>query len=463
MDAYRLLPKVDKLLAHPAWEVVPHVGRISRRHACRAVLDDLRAAIAAGDAGTDDCDLDRVAAASVARARADVQPALRRVVNATGVVLHTNLGRAPLADAALAAIADLGGGYLNLELDLEDGRRDNRLDRVADAASRVLGCGDVVVVNNNATAVFLALAALAGHGVGVVVSRGELVEIGGSFRMPDIMEASGASMVEVGTTNRTHPEDYAAALEAGAGVVLKVHRSNFDVVGFTSQVDVEALVALAAPSGALVVHDLGSGQLYGDDALGRDTISRSLEAGVDLVLFSGDKLLGGPQCGVVAGRADVVERLRRHPLMRMLRPGKLTLLALEATLREWERDPDGASIPAAALCARSQDDLRSDAGALAARLSALGDERLRAAVVDTRSTPGGGSSAPVQLPSAAVALELRGWSADALAADLRRADLSVVARIDDGRLLLDVRTLRSGDQDRVVATVTALLRGSLQP
>lgn len=461
MKAFRLLPAVDRLLAHPAWSAAPHVGRRSRRGACRAVLDELRAALTAGTAGEDDCALDRVAAAAVARARQDVSPALVRVVNATGVVLHTNLGRAPLADSALRAISDVAGGYLNLEMDLDAGARDNRADRIAAVASRVLGCGDVVVVNNNATAVFLALAALAGDGGKVAISRGEVVEIGGSFRMPDIMESSGATMIEVGTTNRTHLRDYASALQSGATVLLKVHRSNFELVGFTAQVEIEELVELARPTGALVVHDLGSGQLYGDDALGRDTVSRSLEAGVDLVLFSGDKLLGGPQCGVAAGRPEVVARLRSHPLMRMLRPGKLTLLALEATLRAWERDPTGGEIPVAAMTARGLDELRALAEDLAGRLSGLGDERVVVDLVDVASTTGGGSSAVVRLPSVAVALGISGRSAEQLAADLRQGDPAVVARIEDDRVLLDPRTLLAGDLDRVLMTVVGLLRGNL--
>jgi L-seryl-tRNA(Ser) seleniumtransferase len=450
--AFRAIPKVDLLLAHPAWEQARHVGRSVRRDACRAVLDSLREAIAQGRAGVEDCALDRVAHRAVEQAKADTRPLLRPVVNATGVILHTNLGRAPLADAALAAVTATAGRYTNVEMDLDGGKRDNRMHRIGAAFARLLDCGDVVVANNCAAAVFLSLSALA-KGSGAVISRGELVEIGGSFRMPDIMHASGAAMIEVGTTNRTHSEDYRAALEAGARVVLKVHQSNFAVVGFTRSVEIEELATLSHEYGALLVHDLGSGLLRSRPELGADCVRRSLDAGADLVLFSGDKLLGGPQCGIAAGTQPVIARLRSSPVLRLVRPGKLTMLALEATLREWERDPEGSGIPCAAMIARGLDELRATAEELAARAREVLGDRAGVELVDVQSTPGGGSSALLRLPSVGVAISPVEGSDQDLADTLRRGDPAVVARLEDGRVLLDVRTLLEGDVDAVVVAL----------
>ena len=452
LAALRAIPKVDRLLDHAAWEQARHVGRSVRRDACRAVVEALRLAIRQGRAGAQDCDLDRVATQAVERAKADARPLLRKVVNATGVILHTNLGRAPLSDAALEAVASTAGRYANVEMDLDEGKRDNRMDRLGDAFARLLDCGDVVVTNNNAAAVFLTLSALA-RGDGVVISRGELVEIGGSFRMPDIMDASGAATIEVGTTNRTHSKDYRAALEAGAKLVLKVHQSNFAVVGFTKEVEVEELAALAHEHGALLVHDLGSGLLRSRPGLGTDCVRRSLDAGVDLVLFSGDKLLGGPQCGIAAGTPEVIARLRSHPVLRLVRPGKLTMLALEATLREWERDPEGSGIPCAVMIARTGEELRSVAEELAGRAREVLGDRAEVELVEVESTPGGGSSALLVLPSVAVAITPGIGSDQSLADALRRGDPAVVARLEEGRVLLDVRTLLPGDVEAVVAAL----------
>lgn len=437
----RELPAIDQLLAQPCWGALHHVPADIRREACREVVRCLRAGILEGEPV--DLDLGPVAQNCADHAAQIVRPVLRRVVNATGVVLHTNLGRAPLSDAALQAIAASAGGYLNLEMDLDRGQRDNRMDRLALAFSRVLGCGDVVVANNNAAAVFLALSALAGQGERVVVSRGELVEIGGSFRMPDIMEASGATMVEVGTTNRTHLKDYEVAFAAGARLAMKVHRSNFSVVGFTKEVSIEELGSCATKHGALLMHDLGSGLLRSSDHLGADCVTRSLEAGADLVLFSGDKLLGGPQAGIIAGRTEVIAKLRAHPVMRLVRPGKLTMLALEATLLAWERDPEGGEIPCADFAGRTVADLRPVAEGLAERLASLAGTAARVEVVATEATTGGGSAEDIRLESLAVAItpaEGHGSEA-ALAAALRQGEPSVVGRTLAGRLLLDVRTL----------------------
>ena len=384
---------------------------------------------------------------AVALAVESVRPVLRPVINATGVILHTNLGRAPLPEVAVEAIVSSAGRYTNLEMSLETGLRDHRLTKLSAAFSRVLGCPDAVVVNNNAAAVFLVLKVLAGDGTGVAVSRGEQVEIGGSFRVPDILAEAGGRMIEVGTTNRTHVRDYERAMDDGAEVLLKVHRSNFHMSGFVQEVTTAELSTLAHARGGVVVYDLGSGLLWGDLGDGEATVRGSLAAGVDLVCFSGDKLLGGPQCGIVAGRADLVERVRTHPVMRMLRPGKLQLLALEATLLAWERDPTGAEIPVARALKRPIAELREAAQSLADRLRPLVSP-LSVAVVEMDSTPGGGSAPGVRLPSQGVSLA--GPGLDALATRLRTGDPAVVARMEGDRLLFDVRTLLPGDEDAIV-------------
>ena len=444
-EALKHLPSIDRLLGADAWGEVPQVPHAVRKDSCRAVVDRVRAAILGGGG---DVDVPAMVADAVRIATQTVRPVLRPVVNATGVILHTNLGRAPLPQAALDAIGASAGRYTNLEMSLDTGRRDNRLSKLSAAFARVLGCPDVVVTNNNASAVFLVLKALAGSGVGVAVSRGEQVEIGGSFRVPEILAEAGGRMIEVGTTNRTHVRDYERAMDDGAEILLKVHRSNFKVVGFTKEVSPAEMVGLARERDGIVVYDLGSGLLWGDVAGGEDTVRGALDAGVDVVCFSGDKLLGGPQCGIVAGRADLIDRVRTHPIMRMLRPGKLQLLALEATLLAWERDPEGGEIPAAAALRRPRATLKKDAQRLASRLQdCVGDFSVEVVAAD--STPGGGSAPDVKLPSFAVALRGRGTAA--LAARLRRGDPPVVGRLEDDALLLDVRTLLPGDEDRIVA------------
>lgn len=458
MSLLRSLPSIDRLLSDPSWGEGGPLPHSVRRAACRAVVDALRAGILDGTVTELPEDAALVARA-VASARAAAGPRLVRVVNGTGVLLHTNLGRAPLAEAALDALSEVAGRYTNLELDLQSGRRDSRHTRLSEGFARVIGCADVVVANNNAAAVFLALSALAA-GEDVVVSRGELVEIGGSFRMPEIMESSGARLREVGATNRTHLRDYAAALDTGAKVVMKVHRSNFAQLGFVSEVSIEELGALCRERGALLLHDLGMGVLDGGPGVARvdggspESVRRSLDAGAHVVLFSGDKMLGGPQAGILAGDADVLARVGRHPVMRLVRPGKLCLLALEATLRLWELDPSGGLVPAARLLTRSADALRVDAAALAARLPAA----LQPEVVPSASTPGGGSLPGSTVPSWAVAVRHPTLGEDALAAALRAHRTPVVPRIEDGRVRIDLRTLLDGDADVVVDALESTLR-----
>ena len=426
----RDLPSVDKLLAE---EPLASAPRALATTAARAALEHARTAIRAG---TDPGDVLASATAELERLGT---PSLRRVINATGVIVHTNLGRAPLSAAALARVTEVGGAYSNLELDLTAGARGSRQDHVADALRRLTGAEAALVVNNNAAAVLLTLAALA-EGGEVIVSRGELVEIGDGFRIPDVLAHSGARMVEVGTTNRTRAADYERAIGPDTAAILRVHQSNYRIVGFTAAVSTRDLARIAHRSCLPLVDDLGSGSLLelGDEP----TASASLAAGSDLVCFSGDKLLGGPQAGIVVGQATLVERLRRHPLQRALRADKLTLAALEGTLSLLD-DPQRArgEIPVLRMLDEPVDEVRSRAHRLA---SLVGGE-----LEETVARVGGGALPLAELPSVACAVE------EELATPLRLGDPPVVGIVRDGRLLLDARTLRTVDVDDVARAVTA--------
>jgi L-seryl-tRNA(Ser) seleniumtransferase len=397
--------------------------------AARELLEHAREEIRAG---AEPGDLPARLREALAAAR---RPALRRVLNATGVLVHTNLGRAPLADAALDRIAAVSG-YSNLEYDLSSGSRGSRQDHLTPLLRRLTGAGGAIVVNNNAAALLLALAALA-EGRDVVVSRGELIEIGDGFRIPDVLARSGARLLEVGTTNRTRAADYEAAIGADTALLLRVHQSNFRVVGFTEQPRLEELAAVARRHGLPLLDDLGSGALV--DVEGEPTPAAALAAGADLVCFSGDKLLGGPQAGIVAGRADLVERLRRHPLHRALRSDKLTLAALEGTLALALDRPD--EIPVLRMLREPAEAVRARAERLA---RATGGE-----VEETRARVGGGALPLAELPSYACAVE------EELAAALRAHEPPVIAVVRDGRTLLDCRTLTDAGADEVAAAVLA--------
>jgi L-seryl-tRNA(Ser) seleniumtransferase len=364
-------------------------------------------------------------------------PALRRVVNATGVLVHTNLGRAPLAEAALERVREIGRGYSNLEYDLPEGSRGSRQDHVAEVLRRLTGAETALVVNNNAAAVLLALAALA-EGREVVVSRGELIEIGDGFRIPEVLERSGARLVEVGTTNRTRAADYESAVGPETALLLRVHQSNFRVVGFTERPRLEELVAVGARHGIPVVEDAGSGVFVAvrDEAPVRESVA----AGADLVCFSGDKLLGGPQAGIVVGRADLVERMRRHPLQRALRADKLTLAALEGTLGLY-LEPERAlrEIPVLRMLVEPVGSVRTRAE----RLAGLVGGRIE----ETVARVGGGALPLAELPSYACAVE------EDLAAPLRRGEPPVVGLVRDGALLLDCRTLSDSEVEEVAGAV----------
>jgi L-seryl-tRNA(Ser) seleniumtransferase len=421
----RDLPSVDELLRDERLAAEPRPLALA---AARAALERAREEIRIG---ADPGDLVERALAELAGAR---RPRLRRVLNATGVVVHTNLGRAPLAEEALARVAEVARGYSNLEYDLAAGARGSRQDHVADLLRRLTAAEAALVVNNNAAAVLVALAALA-EGREVLVSRGELIEIGDGFRIPDVLARSGARLREVGTTNRTRAADYEKAIGDDTAVILRVHQSNFRLVGFTAQPGIEELAAVARRHGLPLVDDLGSGALA--ELWDEPDARASLAAGADLVCFSGDKLLGGPQAGIVVGRAELIERLRRHPLQRALRADKLTLAALEGTLALYLEAAD--RIPVVAMLREPVAAVRARAERLA---SLVGGE-----VEATVARAGGGALPLAEVESFACAVE------EELAAALRAGEPPVVAIVRDGRTLLDCRTLAEHELDEVAAAV----------
>ncbi len=401
--------------------------------AARTVLERAREEIRAG---ADPGDLAARVRDELTAARA---PSLRRVLNATGVIVHTNLGRAPLASEALAQVVEAARGYSNLELDLREGSRGSRQDHVAAILRRLTGAEAALVVNNNAAAMLLALAALA-EGREVIVSRGELIEIGDGFRIPDVLARSGARLVEVGTTNRTRARDYEKAVRAETALLLRVHQSNFRVVGFTELPRLEELAAVAKRAGVPLLDDLGSGVLASNSLLLGDaepTARASLAAGADLVCFSGDKLLGGPQAGIVVGRGELIERLRRHPLQRAVRIDKLSLAALEGTLRVYLEAPE--RIPVLRMLNENVAVVRARAERLASLVAGT--------VEETVGRVGGGALPLAELPSFACAIE------ESLAAPLRAGDPPVIGIVRDGKLLLDCRTLAEAEVDEVAAVV----------
>jgi len=459
MPDFRLIPSIEQLRQRDAVRALERdFGRDAIVGALRAAAAELRAGLAAGEPVPDaDAAARFVERAAFAHLAAYSRPSLQPVVNATGVVIHTNLGRSPLAAAALERIHALGAGYSNLEFDLTQGQRGARDLHAEQLLVRLLGVEAAVVVNNNAAATLLLLAALAG-GREVVVSRGELVEIGGGFRVPDVMEQSGARLREVGTTNKTRAADYAAAVTDRTALLLRVHRSNFRIEGFTEQPTLDDLVAVGAGHGVPVAEDLGSGYvgLPGDaeatgrlDALlgGEPKVQSTIGAGVGVCCFSGDKLLGGPQAGIIVGRRTLVDRIRRHPLMRALRADKITYAALEATLGEYAAGRAARTVPVMRMILASAADIgeRCERARTAVGPSA---ETLGLEVIDGASTIGGGTTPGLEIATRLLSIG-RGVP-DEVDARLRRNDPPVVARIANDRVLLDLRTVLP-EQDELVA------------
>ncbi len=455
-ELYQQLPAVDDLLRAAALApLVQREGHAAVTEAARTVLARLRQEIGAGrlDGPQLELALAGIPEAVERELRRALAYSLRRVINATGVILHTNLGRAPLAEAAIEHIRETAATYSNLEFDLAAGERGKRDVHVQRLLARLLAAsGEVstVVVNNNAAAVLLALNTLA-EGGEVVVSRGELVEIGGSFRVPEVMAKSGAVLREVGTTNRTRLADYECAISERTRLLLRVHRSNFQIVGFTEQASLAELVALGRRRNLPVMEDLGSGALVDMTMFGvagEPGVVDSLRAGVDVVTYSGDKLLGGPQAGLLSGRPEVIARIRQNPLFRALRVDKLSYAALEATLLAYVKQ-DYDAIPALRMMRLSREEIGQRAEALAAEVRRQAPQ-LQIEVVDGESVVGGGAAPGAKLPTRLVAITAAHRSADELAARLRGGEPPVIARVEEGRVLLDLRTV-SPHEDAVLA------------
>ena len=419
--------------------------------ALRASADRVRAAIAAGTGPvTAEAAVTDIARGAEAALAAHARGSLRPVINATGVIIHTNLGRAPIAPAALERVAAIAGGYSNLEYDLAAGARGSRSVHAESLLTTLTGAEAAIVVNNNAAATLLILAGLA-EGREVLISRGELVEIGGGFRVPDVMHQSGAILREVGTTNRTRTGDYTAAVSPKTALFLRVHPSNFRIEGFTERPSLADLVAAGRAMLVPVVEDLGSGCLVAGLA-DEPTVQASIDAGIDLVCFSGDKVLGGPQAGIIAGRKALVDRLRAHPLMRALRADKITYAVLEATLGEYLAGRAAQTVPVQRMLHLSADEIEARASALGDRLAAAG---WRVALLSGTSAVGGGSAPGHGLPTVLLSVEREGQSAAAIEAWLRTLDPPVVARIENDRVVLDLRTVLPEQDGTLVEVLRA--------
>jgi len=435
-EKLRYLPSVDSLLqTQAAQHLVAEYGHEAAVEGLRAALEAARETILAGGESPSQKVILAQAARSIA---ARLGPTLGPVINATGVIIHTNLGRAPLSQAARGAMEAVAVGYSNLEYDLEAGQRGSRYLHAESLLCQLTGAEEALVVNNNAAAVLLMLTALA-QGRGVIISRGQLVEIGGGFRIPEVMRQSGAHLVEVGTTNRTYLRDYEAAIGEGTAAIMRAHRSNFSLTGFVHEPSLEDLAAVAHKHGLLMFDDLGSGALLDTSSFGlarEPMMQESIGAGADLVCASGDKLLGGPQAGIILGRRELIERLKHFPLARALRVDKTTLAALQATLRAYLIGRAVEEIPVWQMIATPLEELEARAIRWAGE---LGRHGIEAAVVEAQSAVGGGSLPGQTLPTKALALRVS--SPDALAARLRAGTPPVIARIQEGLVLLDPRTM----------------------
>ena len=458
MPDFTVIPSIEQLRQRPAVRVLEaRFGAAAALDALRAAAAEARRVIAAGGAGVEV--VSRIEAAAAAHLADAFRPSLAAVINATGVIIHTNLGRAPLAASAIDRVADVARGYASLEYDLGRGTRGRRDVHAEALLCRLTDAEAAVVVNNNAAATMIVLAALA-VGREVIVSRGELVEIGGGFRVPDVMAQSGAVLREVGTTNKTRAADYAAAISERTALILRVHPSNFTIEGFTERPTLTDLVAIGRKFNIPVAEDLGSGNVSdtvsgtGSDTVSDPTVAATIAAGVDVCCFSGDKLLGGPQAGIIVGRTALLDRIRKHPLMRALRVDKMTYAALEATLAEYAAGRAQTTVPVQRMLAATADEIRVRADVVAAAIS--GHDGWRADVVQGMSAIGGGSAPGVELPTWLIAIQKRDVTPDALGALLRGQPTPIVARIEHDRVLLDLRTVLP-DQDSALSVSLASL------
>lgn len=464
VDLLRELPSVNDIMdTNEANRLAEALPRWAVRDAAREIIGQLRAEILSGSASAAPAHSREEMVAAVltgldAAARRRSAPGPRAVINATGIVLHTNLGRAPLPAFAAQAVADVAMSYSDLEFNLETGERGSRQDHAARAVASLLGAEAAYIVNNNAAAVLLCLDTLV-RGKQAIVSRGELVEIGGSFRVPDIMERSGATLVEVGTTNRTRISDYERAITDDTGMLLKVHTSNFKVVGFTEEASLDSLAELGRQRGIPVMHDIGSGLMCDLSAYGmgdEPTVADSLAHGVDLVTFSGDKLFGGPQAGIIVGRADMIKRIMRNPLARALRIDKLTLTALACVVAAWA-DPssmrDARSLPVPAMLTEGTAELRVRAERLLELIAARAPKHVKAVIEDDPSEAGGGSMPALSIPGVSVILSSSEVPASDIQLRLRHGNPPVVARVAGGSVRLHMRTVFDRDLDTIAGAV----------
>jgi len=482
MSDFRLIPSIEQLRQRPSVRALEmRFGADATVAALRASAAEVRSAIAKGDAAlsTEAAVASRVETAAATQLSEAFRPSLQPVINATGVIIHTNLGRAPLAESAIARVAEIARGYSSLEYDLDRGARGKRDVHAEALLCRLTGAEAAIVVNNNAAATMLMLAALAA-GREVIVSRGELVEIGGGFRVPDVMAQSGAILREVGTTNKTRGSDVAAAISERTALILRVHPSNFRIEGFTEWPSLTDLVAIGRKFNVPVAEDLGSGKLgphpglfegqtwvrpgsdlgqtrvrRGSDPVGGEpAVCDSIRAGVDACCFSGDKLLGGPQAGIIVGRSPLIARMRTHPLMRALRVDKMTYAALESTLIEYAAGRAEETVPVQRMLTASADEILARVNALTTALAAMNGWRCE--VLPGASAVGGGSAAGVELPTWLAAITKDEISADALESMLRRQSPPIVGRIEDGRVVLDLRTVLPSQDSLLLALLSEL-------
>lgn len=456
-EALRALPKIDEVLKqHLISDFIEEKGKTVVTEAARKVVESRRKAILLMDQDElDSLDPDSLTPEAVADQVAEAVRAMDKnhlypVINCTGTILHTNLGRAPLCRDAVENVARVAEGYSNLEYDVKEGRRGSRHSIIQDLLCEITGTEDVMMVNNNASATMLVLSSMAAGGE-AVVSRGELVEIGGAFRIPDIMEQSGAVLHEVGTTNKTKPSDYENAINEETKVLMKVHTSNYKIMGFTEEASLEDLVKIGREHDLPVIFDMGNGLMLDLSQYGLDepNVPAAMATGIDVILFSGDKLLGGPQAGIIAGKRKYIEKMKKHPLARALRVDKMTFAAMEETLKKYrDRDTALRDIPILHMISQSPEEMKGRAAMLAHMISEISPE-LEVEVTDVEDQIGGGSAPMVFLPGSAVAVQSRSMTTDAMERALRKNSVPVIARIKDDRLLLCVRTMDDGEVEKV--------------
>ena len=451
-DIRRLLPKMDKVLGWPEIEKMAGTTPYAvLKEAIRESLDQIRTRLANQPENVD-LSKPAVLAVIIKTLQTNETPSLKPVINGSGIVIHTNLGRSPLAHSAEKAILETSSGYSNLEFDLERGERGERYVHIEKLLCSLTGAEAAIVVNNNAAAVMLVLSSLA-QTREVIVSRGELVEIGGSFRIPDVMRQSGATLVEVGTTNRTHPKDYRAAITEQTAMLLKVHTSNFAIVGFTSEVNTAEMVSIGKENGVPVVVDAGSGTLIDLARFGisgETTVQQHLKDGADVVTFSGDKLLGGPQAGLIVGSSHIISIMKRNPLLRAIRIDKLTLAALEATLRLYRDERQAlAEVPTLRMLTMDQKQIADRAKRMLTKLKNALPSDFKLSLCNGASSPGGGSFPQIQLPTKLIEIQINGIMAHHLEEALRSTTPAVIGRVQKDRFMLDARTMNEKEMPRV--------------